>query len=220
MFGEINPKPLGNINNTSYQHSSLVITGNTDSFPQTTSDALDVTGVVNLNTSGSSTMNIGTGSYAGTVFLGNSASTFTTVGTIRINTGGSALTGIGSGTYGGTINIGNIAFNPTTNIAGVINIGTSSSGAIGIGTGSYAGTLTIGNSLITAVNITAPLNVNTSGSAAINIGTSSYSGTIDIGTSAGPSVVNCDGTFNFLTTSSFPGIIPRDVFCYSFFGGF
>jgi hypothetical protein len=57
---------------------------------------LTLTGTTNVNTSGSAATNLGTGSYSGTVAVGNASSTTSILGAVNINTSGSGGTTIGN----------------------------------------------------------------------------------------------------------------------------
>jgi len=69
---------------------------------------INILGVVNTNTSGSTNTNIGSGSNTGTVSIGNTTSTAVNIlAPTNINTSGAVATNIGSGTNTGTITLGN-----------------------------------------------------------------------------------------------------------------
>lgn len=96
----------------------------------------NIVGPTNINTSGSSAVNIGTSSYTGTVAIGNASVTAVNLlGTININTSGSNSINIGTSTYTGQITIGNTS----NNLSPLIQGGTSSNAALTINSTSGAG---------------------------------------------------------------------------------
>ncbi len=125
--------PTLTLSNAGVGGSALTITAGTASLLNTTiTGAATVTGVTNINTSGSAATNIGTGTYTGTTSIGNAGSTNTIAGT-------TGITG------------------PTT-ITGATNINNTGSAATNIATGS--GTLTIGNAGSTTSINGGPVNVS------------------------------------------------------------
>lgn len=153
----------------------------------------------NIATTGSHAVNIGTGSYSGTISLGNSSSTFTCLGTCNINNSGSANTSINM--TSGTLTVG------TTNLfagnGGNVSILNGSSNG-----GNFSVLANVnGTNLITFGNDTGPtlfnthgtININTSGSSAVNIGTGSYSGQLNINNTSNTKPTNINGDYSIVT---------------------
>lgn len=139
---------------------------------------------ITFNSSGSSAMNIGTGSYSGTLTLGNASATINNLGTFNINNTGSDNTNIN--TVGGTLTIGG----GSTFVSNAGNVSLLSTAAPGgnfslLASTSSTNTMTFGNDTgPTVFNTHGTININTSGSSAVNIGTNSYSGTMTVGNSS------------------------------------
>jgi hypothetical protein len=122
---------------------------------QTFNNTLDAgSGGCTFGSSGSQGLNLATGSFSGTLSLGNASSTITALGIINLGVTGSAAIGLGSSSFSGTISLGNAS--STLNVLGVVNVNTSGSANTNIATGSNSGTLTLGNHTNNAVNVAAP----------------------------------------------------------------
>ncbi len=153
---------------------AVLVRGSTIGLTGTTNT---LTGITNINNTGGAATNIGTSATAGTVTIGASGRTITTIGTLG-HTGTYGLTGTGTLTG-------------TTNVVGATNINTTGSSATSIGTSASAGNVTIGNT--GGLNtITGPTNID--GNVAINnnvtlgttnIGTHATAGTVTIGHTGG-----------------------------------
>ncbi|MFI5332582.1 MAG: hypothetical protein ACHQVS_00605 [Candidatus Babeliales bacterium] len=112
-----------------------------------------ILGPTSINISGSSATNIGTGSYSGTVILGNaSATAVNVVAPTNINIAGALSTAIGSTSNTGTVAIGNTNSTSVT-LIGPVNINTSSTNSTAIGSTSNSGTISIGNTSSGAIAI-------------------------------------------------------------------
>ncbi|MFN6136820.1 MAG: hypothetical protein ACK475_11190 [Bacteroidota bacterium] len=139
--------------------NTLVVTGttsiNTTGAASTsigTSGATNtILGVTSINNSGNAATNIGTGASAGTVTIGHTGGTLTTLGSlghtgsatisggaVSINNNSNNNTSINTGTSTGVVAIGGAS--STTNILGTANINTTGTAntAIGNGTGTFA----------------------------------------------------------------------------------
>lgn len=119
--------------NTQLQYNNA---GSFGGISNVTSDGSNITlltvvGTANINASGTAATNIGTGASAGTVTIGRSSGTITSIGTLghtgvaNINTSGTAATNIGA-SAGTTNSLG------TFNHTGAFNLKGSSSGTLTI----------------------------------------------------------------------------------------
>ena len=125
---------------------------------------------------GSSGISIGTGVSAGTVTIGRSGGTITTLGSIG-HTGTFTSSGLITGSAGATISGAATSINASSNFATNINTGTST------------GAVAIGNSLSTtaiagATSITGAATINTTGNANTTIGSATTTGTTTIATNS------------------------------------
>lgn len=152
------------------------------------------TNPINLQTSGSNAVNIGTGTYSGTMTLGNASSSLAVAGSFLPVTAGSTNIGSATKPFGniviGTSNVSNLTISPDSQAAartytirdaggnsdlvtstynfGAMNFQTSGSNAVNIGTGSYSGTVTLGNA---SANIQVAGNFSPVAAGSTNVGT-------------------------------------------------
>jgi hypothetical protein len=167
---------------------------------------LKVKGQTDINITGGAATNIGTGTVANTVTVGNSLATVgvngltTVLGTTNINNSGSSATNIGTSTTATTVTVGNptgptvIALNGTTTALGTTNINNSGSSATNIGTSATATTVTVGNAegpttiaLNGSTTLLGATNINNSGALATNIATGT--GNVALGNASGSNTI-------------------------------
>ena len=117
-----------------------------------------IAGTTNVNTSGSSDTNIGTGSYSGNLTIGNSSAN------ISITDNNWSIAANGAASFVGVnANAGLIQGSGGLTLSGTTNINTTGSAATNIGTGTSTGTITIGRTTGTDLALN-DANWNISGS--------------------------------------------------------
>lgn len=166
-------------------------------------------GATNINTTGDGAVNVGTGASSGTVTVGRTGGTLTTIGalghtgtatvtgTTEINVAGTATTSIGSGSTSGATTIGRS--DGTTTVIGTTTINNNVNNNTSINTGSSTGTLAIGNAASTT-NVLGTTTINNNSNNNTSINTGSSTGTVAIGNAAsttnilGATTINSSGS--------------------------
>jgi hypothetical protein len=123
---------------------------------------ITLTGVFNLNTSGANAINIGTGTYSGTISIGNAAGTVGIEGAnVEIDADAAGDIDIGLSVVGGDITVG----------------GTAQTGDLVLGSSSGAQNVLIANGA--GASVVAIANVQVGGS--VSVGSAMVAGTISLG---------------------------------------